>query len=454
MAYNDVSIKTPTTYSLEAEQAVLGSVLIDPTLVSDTLEYIKRDYFYHENHRKLFDIIIENFTTAATTDLLTVLNASVQRGIFDSESTGKAYLLDIMNSVPSTKSIVDYCKIIEEKYYIRSLISAAEEIISISSDGQENAQTLIDAAEQKIFDIRRGKETRGLVKIDEVITAAYDHIASLSGPDREKYIGAKSGFADLDTILTGLNKSDLIILAARPGMGKTAFALNIASNVCNDSSKTVAIFSLEMSNEQLATRMMSAESRVSSQHLRTGRLSTEEWSNLATGSAMLSKKKIYFDDTPGISVPQIKAKLRRMKDELSLVIIDYLQLMSSGKRIDNRTQEVSEITRQLKLMAKELNVPVITLSQLARGPESRTDKRPMLSDLRESGSIEQDADIVLFLYREGYYNKESPNQSLSECIVAKNRHGETRTINLIWDGMFTRFSNADNSEHPGGVPEE
>lgn len=451
MEFNDLA-RRDMTYSVETEQTVLGALLIEPERIGDTLEYINRDYFYLDNHKALFDILVSCFTVGDKADLITVLNTAVQKGVFENESTGKQYLMNIMSNVPSVNNLEDYCKIIREKYYIRSLLQATREIASAASDGQESASSLLDLAEQKIYDIRKGRETQGLKKISEVVMTAFDNISKLSGAEREKYIGAKSGFVDLDNVLTGLNKSDLIILAARPGMGKTAFALNIAANVCNDPEKQVAIFSLEMSNEQLATRMMSSESRVPSYKLKTGYLDDEEWKNLSMGAGVLSNKQIYLDDTPGISVPQIKAKLRRMKG-LSLVIIDYLQLMSSGRRIDNRVQEVSEITRQLKLMAKELNVPVITLSQLARGPEGRTDKRPMLSDLRESGSIEQDADIVLFLYRDAYYNKESPQQNLSECIVAKNRHGETRTVNLIWDGQFTRFSSADNIEHPGGMPE-
>ena len=281
-----------------------------------------------------------------------------------------------------------------------------------------------------------------MIPISEVIVEAYDTIGKMAGPDREKYIGARTGFSMLDAITSGLNKSDLILIAARPAMGKTAFALNIATNVARHSDKEVAIFSLEMSMEQLATRMLSTEALVDSNKLRSGKISSDDWVRLASSANYLSGMGIYLDECSGVTVPQIKAKLRRMKN-VGLVVIDYLQLMDSATKSDNRVLVISEITRQLKIMAKELDIPVLLLSQLNRGVESRPDKRPMLSDLRESGSIEQDADIVMFLYRDAYYNKESERPNISECIVAKNRHGETGTVELIWDGQYTRFSNPE-----------
>lgn len=429
-------------YSLEAEQTVLGALLLEPETLSIVMEHLKPESFYNEKHRDLFGIIIRMFSSGTNADIITVLNEAVKQGIFESSSQGKSYLSTIMQGVPTVSNIESYCKIVEEKFYIRSLILAAREIIDIASSGQDDAKTILDSAEQKIYDIRQGREVEGLTKIDEVIVQAYDRLQKITGPDKEKYLGAKSGFAELDTVITGLNKSDLLIIAARPGMGKTSFAMNIATNVARRSGKQVAVFSLEMSKEQLAVRMLSSESLVSSQSLKTGKISGEEWVRLAAGADVLSRLPIYLDDTPGITVPQMKAKLRRMSN-LGLVVIDYLQLMSSARRIDNRVLEISEITRHLKLMAKELNVPVITLSQLSRGPESRTDHRPLLSDLRESGSIEQDADIIMFLYRDAYYNKESEQQNISECIIAKNRHGSTGTVYLVWDGQFTRFSSAE-----------
>ena len=301
---------------------------------------------------------------------------------------------------------------------------------------------LVDSAEQRIFEIRQGRESRGLQRIDEIIIETYDRLQKLSSADREQYLGIPTGFTMLDQITTGLNKTDLIFIAARPGMGKTAFALNIATHVAK-LGKKVAIFNLEMSRDQLVGRILSGEARIPGNALRTGNLSGDDWNRLAEAAGYLSQAQIYIDDATGISPGEIKARLRRMKD-LDLVIIDYLQLMTSGRRIDNRVQEVSEMTRALKVMAKELRVPVITLSQLSRGPESRRDNhRPMLSDLRESGSIEQDADAVWFLYRDAYYNKESEEQNIAECIVAKNRHGETDTVKLAWDGAYTRFSNLE-----------
>lgn len=427
-------------YNLEAEQTVLGALLLDPESLSVAMNYIKPESFYVSKHRDLFAIIIRLFSLGVNADIITVINEAVKDGIFESSTAGKEYLAAIMEGVPTTKNIESYCKIVEEKYYIRSLITSAKEIIEAATAGQESAQQLIDFAEQKIYDIRKGKSTDGLVKIDEVVLEAYDELGRKSGPDKEMYIGAKSGFADLDQVITGLSRSDLIIVAARPAMGKSVFALNLAANFAryNKDSEAV-IFSLEMSKEQNVTRMLSSESIVELDYLMKGNISGDQWTKLAQGAERLSGMNIYLDDTAGITVPQMKAKLRRLKRP-GLVIIDYLQLMNSGRRIDNRVNEISEITRQLKLMAKELDIPVITLSQLSRAVESRTDKRPLLSDLRESGSIEQDADIVMFLYRDAYYNKDTPDPTLAECIVAKNRHGETGTVNLRFSGQYQLFT--------------
>ena len=440
---------TELPYNLEAEQTVLGALLIDPEAITRAMDYIKPDSFYVTKHRDLFAVMIRQFTLGVKTDIITVIDEAVRENIFESSSSAKEYLANIMESVPTTKNIEDYCKIVEQKYYIRQLITTAREIIEVSSSGQETAEQLLDYAEQKIYDIRQGKAADGLSKIDEVVLEAYDDLGRKSGPDKEKYIGAKSGYSDLDHVITGLNKSDLIILAARPAMGKSAFALNLAANVARRNKEAeVVIFSLEMSKEQNVTRMLASESFVEGDCLMKGNISGEQWTKLAEGAERLSGMNIYLDDTAGITVTQMKAKLRRMKN-LGLVIIDYLQLMSSGRRIDNRVTEISEITRQLKLMAKELNVPVITLSQLSRAVESRTDKRPMLSDLRESGSIEQDADIVMFLYRDAYYNKDTQDPSLAECIVAKNRHGETGTVNLRYNAPYMLFVSASKTPVQG-----
>ncbi|MCM1328297.1 MAG: replicative DNA helicase [Ruminococcus sp.] len=436
---------TELPYNLEAEQTVLGALLLDPETLSEAMNYIKPDSFYITKHRDLFAIIIRQFTLGVKTDIITVIDEAVRDGVFESSSAAKEYLAALMESVPTTKNIESYCKIVEQKFYIRQLITTAKEIIEVSTAGQENAEQLLDFAEQKIYDIRQGKAADGLTKIDEVVLEAYDELGRKSGPDKEKYLGAKSGFSDLDHVITGLNKSDLIILAARPAMGKSAFALNLATNVARrNRDAEVVIFSLEMSKEQNVIRMLESESLVEGDCLMKGNISGEQWTKLAEGAERLSGMNIYLDDTAGITVPQMKAKLRRMKN-LGLVIIDYLQLMSSSRRIENRVTEISEITRQLKLMAKELNVPVITLSQLSRAVESRTDKRPMLSDLRESGSIEQDADIVMFLYRDAYYNKDTQDPSLAECIVAKNRHGETGSVNLRYNAPYMLFVGTTNA---------
>ena len=427
-------------YNLEAEQTVLGALLLDPESLSVAMNYIKPESFYVSKHRDLFAIIIRLFSLGVNADIITVINEAVKDGIFESSTAGKEYLAAVMEGVPTTKNIESYCKIVEEKYYTRSLITSAKEIIEAASAGQESAQQLLDFAEQTLYDLRKGKSVDGLVTIDEVVLEAYDELGRKSGPDKELYVGAKSGFADLDHVITGLSRSDLIIVAARPAMGKSVFALNLAANFARHNKDSEAvIFSLEMSKEQNVTRMLSSESLVELDYLMKGNISGDQWTKLAQGAERLSGMNIYLDDTAGITVPQMKAKLRRLKRP-GLVIIDYLQLMNSSRRIENRVNEISEITRQLKLMAKELDIPVITLSQLSRAVESRTDKRPMLSDLRESGSIEQDADIVMFLYRDAYYNKDTPDPTIAECIVAKNRHGETGTVNLRFSGQYQLFT--------------
>ena len=448
MDENDILLSArELPHSIEAEQSVLGAIISDPTVLSDVIELIKPEYFYNEQHKALYSIMLQMNSMSLPVDIVTVLNEAEKQHIFESPAEGRRYLAEIGNLLPSTANIESYCRIVADKYFLRSLGYVARTILEEVQSGEQNAQLLLDSAEQKIYDIRQGRDVRGLVPLSEAIAEAYDRLGKISGPDKEKYVGARTGFTLLDSITSGLNKSDLIIIAARPGMGKTSFAMNIATNVARRAEKEVVTFNLEMSKEQLATRILSTEALVESNTLRNGRISGDDWVKLATSAGYLSSLPLFIDDTASMTVQQMKAKLRRTKN-LGLVIIDYLQLMESTSRSDNRVTVISEITRQLKVMAKELNVPVILLSQLSRAVESRTDKRPMLSDLRESGSIEQDADIVLFLYRDAYYNKESQNQNISECIVAKNRHGETGTVKLIWDGQYTRFSNPDYNEPP------
>ncbi|WMJ24129.1 replicative DNA helicase [Paludicola sp. MB14-C6] len=430
-------------YSLEAEQSVLGGLLLDPECISTVLEYItKADMFYRQQHRDLFAVFLNMFNSSKTIDFITVLDESIRAEAFDSQESAKLYLVSLMELVPTTANILEYCRIVQEKYYIRTLIIACSEIADRASDGDIEAKQLLDLAEQRIYDIRQGKDASALTKIDTVIIEAYDRLVKLTGEDKDQYLGLPTGFSSLDYLISGLNKSDLILVAARPGMGKTSFALNIATNVALKSKKDVAVFSLEMSNEQLVTRVLSSEARIKSEQLRKGTLSGDEWVKLATSAEVLSKTNMYLDDTAGITVAEMKAKLRRLRN-LGLVVIDYLQLMSSGKRTENRVQEISQMTRNLKIMAKELNVPVILLSQLSRAAEQRQGHRPMLSDLRDSGSIEQDADIVLFLYREGYYEEDVENKCLAQCIVAKNRHGSTGDVDIRWIGEYTRFESLE-----------
>jgi len=433
-------------YSLEAEQSVLGAILIDSNCLDKIAEIILNpDYFYVSSHRIIYTVILELFVSGEPIDYVTLLEKLKQEKNFD-EINYKSYLLQIAQIVPSVNNIEYYAEIIRDKYNLRVLVNTAREIIDNASETDVNPSDLLNLAEQKIFDIRRGKETKGLQRINEIILQTFDRLDEINSRPEYEYSGIPTGIKDLDRVIMGLNKTDLILLAARPGMGKTSFAINIAQHVSVVKQKKVAFFSLEMSKEQLVSRMLSAEGKIPSQTLRMGKLSDNEWIRLIEAGDILSKSKIYIDDTPGISIPEMKAKLRRLGGA-DLVIIDYLQLMSSARRIDNRVQEISEITRNLKILAKELDVPVITLSQLSRASEQRIDHKPVLSDLRDSGSIEQDADIVLFLYREEYYNSEvseNEDKNSGECIVAKNRHGETRSVALHWQGEYMKFTAREN----------
>ena len=436
-------------YSPEAEQAVLGAIILDSTVFDKVVDYIKSpEYFYVALHKLIFMQMQEMINFGAAIDFVTLLEKLKQNKAFD-EATGKTYLYDLVNNCPSISNAEAYAKVIADKYNIRRLITASREIIDDASAGNEEPSILIDSAEQKIFDIRKGNEKSGLERINSVILQTFDRLDALNSETDDSMKPISTGIGDLDRVITGLNRSDLILLAARPGMGKTSFALNIARNAACTSKKTVAFFSLEMSKEQLASRLLSTEALISGTKLRTGKLNDEEWSRLIPASDVLSKAELYLDDTPGITITEMKSRLRRLRN-LDLVVIDYLQLMGSGRRIDNRVQEISEITRNLKILAKEMNVPVITLSQLSRASEQRTDHRPQLSDLRDSGSIEQDADIVLFLYREGYYSEKNAEQAAptadmnsGECIVAKNRHGEAKSVKLHWQGEFMRFTGTE-----------
>ena len=431
-------------YSPEAEQALLGAILMEPTCIDRVMGIVPSpDYFYIQTHKIIYSKMLEMFTESRPLDLVTLLEAVKGEKDYD-EATGKTYIVNLADSCPSISNVEEYARLVRDKYSLRQLITASRDIIETAGGGEVEPERLIDSAEQKIYDIRQGKAVDGLERIDRVIYQTFDRLEKLSKED-ENFKPVSTGISDLDRVITGLNKSDLILLAARPGMGKTSFALNIARSVAVQSKKKVAFFSLEMTKEQLASRLLSVEALVGGVKLRTGKLNDEEWQRIISASDVLSKSEIYLDETSGITVPEMKAKLRRLRG-VDLVIIDYLQLMSSAKAINNRVQEISEITRNLKIMAKDINVPVICLSQLSRASEQRPDHKPMLSDLRDSGSIEQDADIVLFLYRDGYYADKGEagenaqvDLNSAECMVAKNRHGETSTVKLHWQGEFMRF---------------
>lgn len=437
-------------YSVEAEQSVLGSIIIDPKCLNEIAPMMKTEYFYIPQHKEIYSAMAAMYELSQAIDFVSLLEKLKKDGVYD-EAGGKAYLTQLVQTVPSSANVLTYVAIIRERYYARALMTAAQDIIKDINEKTLDSGVLLDSAEQRIFEIRQGRELSGLTHIKSVIeNETYDRLTKMADPEtRKDYIGIPSGIGALDNMITGLNKSDLIILGARPGMGKTSFALNIARNVAVNAGKTVCFFSLEMTRDQLAQRMLSSEAGIKSEKLRTGDLTTDEWTRLAQAGDNLSKAEIYFDETSAITVPQMKAKLRRMP-KVDLVVIDYLGLMKSARATENRVQEVSEITRNLKIMAKELKVPVIACAQLSRGTETKgKSHKPALSDLRESGSIEQDADIVLFLYRETYYDNEKtddedrsdPNKA--ECIVAKNRHGEIGTIDMHWDGQFTRFTSVD-----------
>ena len=369
-------------YSPEAEQALLGAIILESDVFDKVIEYIKSpDYFYVSLHKLIFKTMTEMVNFGGKIDFVTLLEKLKQTGSFD-ETTGKTYLYDLVNNCPSISNAEAYAEVIRDKYNIRRLITAAREIIDDATAGTEDTSVIIDSAEQKIFDIRQGNEKKGLERINSVIMQTFDRLDALNSTTDDSMKPVSTGIGDLDRVITGLNRSDLILLAARPGMGKTSFALNIARYVACTAKKTVAFFSLEMSKEQLASRLLSAEALIEGTKLRIGKLNDEEWDRLIPASDILGKSELYLDDSPGITITEMKSKLRRMR-KLDLVIIDYLQLMGSGRRIDNRVQEISEITRNLKILAKEMNVPVITLSQLSRASEQRTDHRPQLSDLRD-----------------------------------------------------------------------
>lgn len=436
-------------FSLEAEQSVLGAVLLDPECLSVVAEILPRaEYFYAVNNQLIYGAMLEMFTLGQPVDFVTVLEKLRDVKEFDRE-TGRVYLAQLAQLVPSISNVEVYAGIVRDRYDVRTLMQAARGILDDATAGAEESSLLLDSAEQRIYEIRRGKAVQGLQPVKEILLETFDRLDRLNSPDRDKYRGIPTGIGLLDSTITGLNRSDLIVLAARPGVGKTSFGLNIARHAAITSKKRVAFFSLEMGKEQLCSRLLSTEASVEGTKLRSGELSNVEWTRLIEAGDILSGAEMYFDDVPGITVPEIKAKVRRLKN-VDLVIIDYLQLMTSAKRIDNRVNEVSEITRSLKIMAKELDVPVIAMSQLRRPTDRSKDHRPGLSELRDSGSIEQDADIVIFLHREAYNAAseggevtEDMDTSAAEIIVAKNRHGATIDIPVHWQPEYMRFTSRE-----------
>lgn len=429
-------------HSASAEQAVIGSMLIDTRCIPDVIERLKGAEFYIQQNRDIFETIYSMFSYGQTIDPITVLDQMKTRGVFRETST--AYIAELMRITPTAANVLEYAAIVSDRALLRNLATAADEINTLVYEGTGEAENMLEAAERKIYALRQGRVVGGLVPISTVVQEVYSNLSEAASSGK-KIPGLSTGLNDLDRYILGLNKGELILIAARPGMGKTSIALNIAMNVAKKSGKTVAVFSLEMSREQLVSRLLAGEGLVPSQNLLTGQLNSDEWKRIAAAAQVLSATDMRIDDNPMLSVSDMNAQCRRISN-LGLVVIDYLQLMQSAGGDsrkyagENRQQVVSDISRMLKIMAKELNVPVICLSQLSRASEGRPNKRPMLSDLRESGAIEQDADVVIGLYREGYYNAECEEPNVSEAIVLKNRKGQTGTVKLAWLAEYTTFA--------------
>ena len=430
-------------FSAEAEQSVLGSILIDPECLTEITNIIRAEDFYLKEHTEIFAAMQKLFLQSRTIDMVTLIDMLIQQGLYD-ENSSKEYIRLIIDSVPTAANIVDYAKIVREKSILRQLIRASEEITQTAYQAQGDVSVILDQSEQKIFSIAQSSITRDFVPINEVLGETYQYLQDLSNSGG-KTVGVQTGFSDLDRVLVNLGPGDLVLVGARPGMGKTTFAMNVGTNVARRSGKAVCGFSLEMSAMQLVLRMIASEALVDSHKLRSGELDSDDWNRIAQTVSVLAECSIFIDDTTNITVTNMKAKLRRIKN-LGFVVIDYLQLMRGETHTDNRVNEVGDISRNLKIMAKELGVPVMVCAQLSRASEKREDKRPMLSDLRDSGAIEQDADMVLFLYRDEYYNNAEQALSTAEVIVAKNRHGSLERVKMGFQGQFTRFTTLDR-EH-------
>ncbi|MFB0921555.1 MAG: replicative DNA helicase [Oscillospiraceae bacterium] len=431
-------------HSAEAEQSVIGSMLIDPACIPDVLQKARSDDFYLQTNRDVFDTISNMYIYGRAVDPVTTLDQMRIRGCLRDNS--QSYLLELMQVTPTAANVMKYVDILREQSLLRALLKVGGEITTMVREGAGEADTMLEASERKIYALRQGRTIGGLVKVSNVIQDVYNQISEMAASGVQ-LPGITTGLHDLDSAILGLNKGDLVLIASRPGMGKTSIALNIAMHAAKASKKTVAIFSLEMSREQLGIRLLAGEGLIDAQKLLTGRLSPADWARIGTAASAISETEILIDDNPSLSVADINSQCRRL-DNLGLVVIDYLQLMQSAGSGhsyagENRQQAVSDMSRMLKIMAKELNVPVVCLSQLSRANESRSDKRPVLSDLRESGAIEQDADIVIGLYREGYYDKECANPNEAEAIILKNRHGELKKVPLMWLPEYTSYASAE-----------
>lgn len=434
-------IKRIMPHSLEAEQSVIGSMIMDRDAILTASEMLIKDDFYHQQYGILFETITELFNGGDAVDIVTLQNRLREKNV-PPEISSLEYVGDLVNAVPTSANVKYYAQIVQEKAVMRRLIKINEEIADTCYLGSESLDVVLEDTEKKIFNLLQTRVTSDYVPIKDVVLRALERIEQAS-KTQGTVTGIPTGFVDLDYKLSGLQPSDLILVAARPSMGKTALVLNIAQYVAFHEDMATAIFSLEMSKEQLVNRLFSLESRVDAQLLRSGNLSDADWEKLIEGAGTIGKSHLIIDDTPGISVTELRSKCRKYKLEhdLKLVIIDYLQLMTGSGRSDSRQQEISDISRALKQVARELNVPVIALSQLSRQVEQRPDHRPMLSDLRESGAIEQDADVVMFIYRDDYYNKDSDNKGIAEIIIAKQRNGPIGTVNLVWLPQYTKFAN-------------
>lgn len=419
-------------------------MLTDKDAISSALEVLKPEDFYREDNKLIFEAIVNLYNRAEPVDIIT-LKTELQSMKQLEAVGGLEYIAQLPDRVPTTANVEQYIKIVEEKSALRALIKTANDLITLGYDQTQEVEDILDTAEKRIFDVIQNRNQKGYSAIKDILVDSFTELEQLYN-QKQHITGTPTGFADLDYITAGLHPSDLVIVAARPAMGKSAFALNIATNAAVRANTGVAIFSLEMSKEQMTNRILCSEAMVDSNKVRTGKIEDEDWTKLAEASGALSQAQIFIDDTPGISVMEIRAKCRKLKLEknIGLVVIDYIQLVQgSNKKNSSREQEISEISRSLKILAKEIGVPVIALSQLSRSVEQRPDHRPMLSDLRESGAIEQDADIVMFLYRDDYYNEDSEKKNIAEVILAKHRAGSTGTVELAWLGSYTKFANLD-----------